>query len=89
MPHEYSDPYFGLITLTENTSGYIFIYRSKDILFPKDDINVCERINLRYKVDDSTFQKIEGRKYEIEWTLYADDMPPKQGKVLFSSLNEY
>ncbi len=89
-PHSLSDPYYGLITVDDSQyNSYKITYRSKDILFPKDDINVCERINLQYKIDTNTYLLIQGRKLEVKWILFADDMPPKQGNILLSELNEY
>jgi hypothetical protein len=72
-------------------SEYKIMFRSKDVLFPKDGISLTEVVNLRYKVDTNLHQRLMERKnadneITIVWILFADDMLPKSGEIPFSSL---
>jgi len=61
------------------------VYRSIDVLFPNDQEDVSRAIELGYLMNNYVFR----RRREIpplKWTLYADDMIPKQGEVPFSQL---
>jgi hypothetical protein len=87
-------PYFGLITKGKNENDdYIHSFRSKNLLFPQDDFDIGELINLQYsinhKADISIRALNRGRGTDVEWILFADDMEPKKGKVSFSELHKY
>jgi len=61
---------------------------SRGVLFPKDKVVLTEAIGLKYRIDKSVYANIESMP-PLSWTLYADNMPPKQGKASLSELNNY
>lgn len=63
-------------------------YRSKDVLFPQDEVDLTEAVGLKYKFDDSVFHNLEGMP-PLRWTLHADGLEPKQGDVPLTELNNY
>jgi hypothetical protein len=63
-------------------------YRSKDVLFPQDELDLTEAIGLRYKFDDSVYENL-GEMPPLHWILSADDMRQKQGDVPLTELNNY
>jgi hypothetical protein len=69
-------------------------FRSKEILFPKDEFDVGDIIKLNYFIDDAAFiglteSKNQGKEKMVKWVLYADDMLPKDGEIPFSSLYDF
>ena len=73
-----------------NRQGYMIqvAYRSTSKLFPGETIDLTKDIGLKYRVNRSIFSNLEVIP-PIEWTLYADEMPRKQGNISLSKLNEY
>ena len=90
----YNHPFFGLISYSRlDNGGYSFIYHSKHKLFPKDEVDIGKELALNYSIDDSAYHRIKQFSGEtrlaVEWTLYADNMAPKHGKVPFDKLNNF
>ena len=61
-------------------------YRSRDMLFPQDKLNLGDAIGLRYRVN--VYANLEDMP-PITWTLYVDNMQPKQGEVSLTKLHNY
>ena len=59
------------------------IINSDNVLFPNQILDLSLEHPLRYHVDNNTYYQLEDKTPIITWTLYADDMKPKEGKVLF------
>lgn len=79
---------------TDKFGNFIISYRSKEVIFPEDEININEDIAWCYTMDQKSYDKImdaeiKGKDLKIEWILYADDMPPKRGVKSISNLNNY
>ncbi len=75
----------------ERTSNYLVTYRSKEVLFPKEELDISRDIELVYKIDYEVLHKIKVteetvRNLSLSWTLYADNMPVKYGQKLISEL---
>jgi len=73
---------------------YLIAYRSRMPLFPKEIRNLTNELVWDYEVtvgNNLTLDGLEesGRPAKVEWTLYADNMKPRRGIVLFSELNEF
>lgn len=85
------EPPIDNIAVSVRQEGSIFrvIYRSRNVLFPKDEEDISEAIRLRYRINEQIY--INRRDISpLVWTLYADNMPPKQGEIPFSKLcNRY
>ena len=81
------------MTLTENSDGNLVItYRSLNVLFPNDEVDVNEDIALCYTFDQATYwnlKQAQENNSRISWTLFADDMPKKQGIKELSELNNF
>lgn len=72
----------------------IISYYSKRVLFPEEEFDLTHLINYRYEVDNSSYTQIDqmhekGMELNIKWTLYADNMPPKNGKISCFELHEF
>lgn len=79
------------VVKTPDDSEYLILFKSKDILFPKDGIQITEIVNLQYKIDATLNHRLVSRKnagneITVEWVLFADNMPPKSGEIPFSNL---
>ncbi|MCE5252054.1 ATP-binding protein [bacterium] len=62
-------------------SGSIHVvYRSDDVLFPKQEKEIGDIFTLQYKFNRDIFNNLN-RYPKIKWTLYADDMIPKNGEM--------
>jgi hypothetical protein len=69
--------------------GYIRItYRSKEILFPKDNHIIGDKIGFRYLINQDIYSNI----YEypkIHWHLFADNYQPIEGSISVKELTNY
>jgi hypothetical protein len=63
-------------------------YRSRDKVFPGEKVDLTEAVGLRFRIDRSVYANLDDMP-SLNWTLYADDMPRKQGEVPISQLNDY
>jgi hypothetical protein len=81
------------MSLKENSDGNLVItYHSLNVLFPNDEVDINDDIALGYIFDQSTFWNLNQAKENnsrISWTLFADDMPKKQGVKKLSELNNF
>ena len=79
----------------DKNNDYVLTYYShSDIkLFPEDEIDIGQEIKFEYKIDDEAYEQIElissRRELFLDWSLYADNMMPKRGKISFFKLHEY
>ena len=64
------------------------VYRSEDILFPQDQIDLEEAFGLSYRINTSIYSNMEDIP-PISWTLYADNRKPSQGTVQFYELSQF
>jgi len=79
------------VVKSPDDSEYLILFKSKDILFPKDGVQITEIVNLQYKIDAKLHHSLVSRKnagneITVEWILFADNMPPKRGEIPFSNL---
>jgi hypothetical protein len=67
------------------------VYRSAAVLFPDDTADLEEAVGLVYRVNDDIYHSMQGHRPPplLKWTLYADDMPRKQGEKPFRDLGDY
>lgn len=67
-------------------------YQSRGVLFPLEERDIGEEIHWRYKLSSTRLKEFElldeDQPILIAWTLYADNMPPKQGMVSLSNLHD-
>jgi Putative DNA-binding domain len=87
--HLYYDLYN--VEKSSDENEYKITFRSKDFLFPREGFNLSEIVNLKYKVDTTLHHELMTKKnadneVTVTWRLFADNMPPKQGKIPFSTL---
>lgn len=76
------------------TGDYLITYRSKMVLFPNEIREIGQEIIWDYEMDSDKNGKLRilelaSEEASINWTLYADNMIPKQGKVPFKKLHSY
>jgi hypothetical protein len=79
---------------SSKTHDHLVIYHSKTVLFPNEERDIGQEIVWDYEMSSEKYGKVRdlemrGAEPFVEWTLYADNMTPKQGRVPFSSLNDY
>ena len=65
------------------------IINSANVLFPNQIVEVSESHRIRYWVDSNVFHEHTANPQIIQWTLYADQMIPKNGIVEFQSLKNF
>ena len=81
--------------ISNNKNGdFTISYRSNHVLFPKDEIDINQELAWCYKVDQAAYYKMgdaetRGKTPMVIWTLYADDMIPKQGSKAFYELQQF
>jgi len=76
---------------TENLD-VVMVYQSKEVLFPKESTNIGGyRIkwafldNSKWN-DEQWISNARKERWSLEWTLYADNMPPNQGSIMVCDL---
>jgi hypothetical protein len=83
------------INISFDANGDFFIdYQSSGVLFPNEERNIGEEIQWQYQVNDAVrIELMRGQEQGIEmslsWTLYADDMQPKQGTYAIKDLHDF
>jgi hypothetical protein len=77
-----------IVLPTTQPNGIGAICRSINVLFPKDEVDLGLAVNLRYWINSQVYLRIKDLP-PLSWTLYADDMPSKQGSVPISELCNY
>ncbi len=91
--HESASP--NELAVRKSTDGdYLFTYWSRNVLFPKEELDISRDINLRYRVNESIYSQIRksnwsGQELSLNWILFADNMPPKTGKKPISELHSF
>lgn len=73
---------------------YRVVDRAKEVLFPEDEVHIgaetqwpyCFKYSVSYDIHEKWVRSKQKSKSSLTWTLYADDMPPKQGEISFSQL---
>jgi hypothetical protein len=81
------------ITL-DSKNDYVISYQSKRVLFPHEVRNLGEELLFPYRMNRDIYGELRtlelnGQNPTVEWTLYADNMPPKTGGVLFRTLHDF
>ncbi len=79
---------------TNKNDDYIISYRSQNVLFPKDEIDINKELAWCYKIDHTAYYKMgnaetSGKTSMVTWTLYADNMIPKHGSKAFYELQNF
>ncbi len=66
----------------------VFVYRSKRVCFPEEEIDIGREIAIRYMINNQIYSSSLAwdRRPIVSWTLYADNMIPKTGSVPFEKL---
>lgn len=75
-------------------SNYVISYQSKLVLFPNEERNIGEEILFPYRMNGAIYDDLRGLELSnneamIDWTLYADNMTPKTGRVPVRSIHDY
>lgn len=81
-----------VVTVDEN-NDHIISYHSRGVLFPLEERDIGEEITWIYWVDrgirdQMRMLELENRKVMILWTLYADNMTPKNGAIALQKLHD-
>jgi hypothetical protein len=83
------------IVMGQNPDGdHLVTYRSQIALFPNEERAIGHEFNWFYEINKEKYQLMRegernGQQTVVAWTLYADNMTPKQGDVPFSDLHCY
>ena len=80
--------------LDDEGMNYIGVaYRSKEILVPGDEMDIGTEIEytctMEHSDHDEWFDSVTLSSDSLNWTLYADDMPPRRGEIPFPELFGY
>lgn len=78
----------GLVTYEQDSMCYRVVCRSAGLLFPNDSENIGHYIKIKYYVNREVHANAEAIP-SVEWTLFADNMKPKQGKIPFYELHNF
>jgi len=77
-----------LYGLHDGSLDLTLVYQPTEVLFPKEEINIGAKIKWGYPDYPEIMQSNKGwrefaqeQKWRIEWKLYADNMPSKQGVI--------
>jgi hypothetical protein len=76
-------------TLMGEETEDLLVCRSVGVLFPKQESDIGREIDWRYRIDDQVHREIRRVDPAISWTLFADNMAPKEGRKPFAELNEF
>lgn len=71
-----------IITIKDNI--YEIVYRSKGVLFPEDIEEADFYLRYLFKVN---YEKLSAIDNPLKWTLYADEMPKKNGKLPLAEIH--
>lgn len=83
------------VSLSQHEDGdYLIDYLSTGVLFPKEERNIGPEIGWAYEIDrelhrELTNRETAGEAIELSWTLYADNMVPKQGAYPIQKLHDF
>ena len=85
------DPNYGFISTAKVEPGdHLIMYRSKEKLFPDDAVDAGRDIRGAYYINDEAYKNINRisthRELLLNWTLWADNMTPKQDSIPFNDL---
>jgi hypothetical protein len=80
--------------LTSGDGDPMVVYRSRSVLFPKEELDVGRELSWHYEVNNRVYSALRqarsmGQELSLQWTLYADSMTPKHGTKPFSDLQNY
>lgn len=71
----------------ESGTKLVIRYRSNKVLYPTEEIDVGREMAIQYMVNGQIYAQIgENGEPMIDWTLHADNMPPKTGSIPFEHL---
>jgi len=93
-PNEKGDPLINIepgdqtVSIIREGSMIRVAYRSKDILFSQDRLNLGDKIGLKYHINQDVYANINDMPL-IRWTFYADNLRPKEGEISLANLNNY
>jgi hypothetical protein len=82
------DPSDTTVTVLRDKYMFSVSYRSKNALLPHEKLDIGKSIGLRYRFNYYIYDNLDTVP-QICWTLYADNMLPKQGKVSLARLNSF
>ena len=73
---------------------YLVTYFLPEVLFPGEAIDITKELALQYQVDyqirnDLAKADHKGGPLAFSWNLFADEMPPRSGKVPLSDLHYF
>jgi hypothetical protein len=74
------------VSVKKDQKAYRVIYRSRGVLFPKENSDIGADINLSYYYNPVVFRSEDP---SLDWILYADNMLPRQGKISFQELDYF
>ncbi len=71
----------------ESGTKLVIRYRSNKVLYPTEEIDIGREMAIQYMVNGHIYAQIgENGEPMIDWTLHADNMPPKTGSIPFENL---
>jgi len=79
----------GLLGRREEQDSVTIVYRSQRPLYPEDVEDITDEVTLRYSVDDRAHLLIEQYDPDLTWAIYADNAPPKTGRMRLKDLQQF
>lgn len=86
------NPRENVVRTTDENNNRSVSYQSRGVIFPLEERDIGDEVELRYKLNSQRLAAIQeldsaGQTAHITWTLYADNMEPKQGAVPLINLH--
>jgi hypothetical protein len=87
-------PRENVVRTSNENNDTIISYQSRGVLFPLEERDIGEEIHWKYSAGPSALKSLaslekQGASASITWTLYADNMTPKQGSVSLLKLHDF
>jgi hypothetical protein len=87
-------PRENVVRTVDNDNNSVINYQSRGVLFPLEERPIGEEIEWRYRMDAARAKELQrlekdGEPVLISWTLFADNMVPKQGIAPFTYLHDF
>lgn len=78
----------------DRAGRHITVYQSTAVLFPEEEFNIGDELQHEYDFVYETFYLLDGldrnhKEPMVIWTLYADNMPPKNGETPLRNIQKF
>lgn len=79
----------GLVSTHADGDSITFVYRSRRPVYPKDEDDITNDLDIHYAVDNKSYEVIHSTNPDVQWRLYADNATPRTGRVRALDLSKF